>query len=167
MPSGNIFDLKKLHQLEAKEAALIKSFETEVKVLSEIRHRNILKLHGFCLHKQCMFLVYEYMERGSLYCVLRNDDEAVELNWTKRVNIVKGVAHALSYLHHNFNPPIVHRDISSSNILLNMEFEAFVSDFGTARPLNPNSSHETILAGTYGYVAPGEHFKPSSTTSSL
>ena len=167
LPSGNIFALKKLHQLEAKEAALIKSFETEVKVLSEIRHRNILKLHGFCLHKQCMFLVYEYMERGSLYCVLRNDDEAVELNWTKRVNIVKSVAHALSYLHHNFNPPIVHRDISSSNILLNMEFEAFVSDFGTARPLNPNSSHETILAGTYGYVAPGEHFKPSSTTSSL
>ncbi|XP_075644292.1 uncharacterized protein LOC142615434 [Castanea sativa] len=167
LPSGYIFALKKLHQLEAKEAALIKSFETEVKVLSEIRHRNILKLHGFCLHKQCMFLVYEYMERGSLYCVLCNDDEAVELNWTKRVNIVKSVAHALSYLHHNFNPPIVHRDISSSNILLNKEFEAFVSDFGTARPLNPNSSHETILAGTYGYVAPGEHFKLSSTSSSL
>ncbi|KAL4597665.1 hypothetical protein ACB092_11G005000 [Castanea dentata] len=154
LPSGYIFALKKLHQLEAKQAALIKSFETEVKVLSEIRHRNILKLHGFCLHKQCMFLVYEYMERRSLYCVLCNDDEAVELNWTKRVNIVKSVAHALSYLHHNFNPPIVHRDISSSNILLNKEFEAFVSDFGTARPLNPNSSHETILAGTYGYVAP-------------
>lgn len=83
MPSGNIFSLKKLHPLEAKEAALIKSFETKVKALCEIRHRNILKLHGFCLHKQCMFLVCEYMERGSLYCVLSNDDEAVELNWTK------------------------------------------------------------------------------------
>ena len=58
-----------------------------------------------------MFLVYEYMERGSLHCVLSNDDEAIELNWTKRVNIVKSVAHALSYLHHNFNPPIVHQDI--------------------------------------------------------
>ncbi|KAK7822511.1 mdis1-interacting receptor like kinase 2, partial [Quercus suber] len=62
---------------------------------------------------------------------------------------------ALYYSHHNFNPPIVHRDISSGNILLNLEFEAFVSDFGIARPLNPNSSHETILARTYGYVAPG------------
>ncbi|MBA0754146.1 hypothetical protein Gogos_022381, partial [Gossypium gossypioides] len=64
-------------------------------------------------------------------------------NITKRVNIVKGVAHALSYMHHDCNPPIVHRDISSNNILLNSELEAFIADFGTARLLDPASSNRT------------------------
>ena len=102
-----------------------------------------------------MFLIYEYMEMGSLFCVLRTDEEAVGLDWAKRVNIVKGMAHALSYLHHHCTPPIVHRDISSNNILLNLELEAFVADFGVARLLNFDSSNRTLLAGTYGYIAPG------------
>ncbi|MFQ6630698.1 hypothetical protein Gotur_008572 [Gossypium turneri] len=82
------------------------------------------------------------------------DDEVVEMDWIKRVNIVKGVAHALSYMHHDYNPPIVHRDISSNNILLNSELEAFIVDFGTARFLNPDSSNQTVIVGTYGYIAP-------------
>ncbi|KAF5455976.1 hypothetical protein F2P56_025497 [Juglans regia] len=102
-----------------------------------------------------MFLVYEYMERGSLFCVLRNDAEAVELDWNKRVNIIKCTAHALSYMHHECIPALVHRDISSNNILLNSKLEAFVSDFGTARLLHPDSSNRTLVAGTYGYIAPG------------
>ncbi|KAH9735388.1 MDIS1-interacting receptor like kinase 2 [Citrus sinensis] len=120
----------------------------------KVRHRNIVKLYGFCLHKKCMFLIYEYMERGSLFCVLRHDDEAIELNWTKRLNIVKSVAHALSYLHHDCTPSIVHRDISSNNILLDSNLEAFVADFGTARLLHVDSSNRTLRAGTYGYIAP-------------
>ncbi|KAK7340523.1 hypothetical protein VNO77_21229 [Canavalia gladiata] len=72
----------------------------------------------------------------------------------KRVNIVKGTAHALSYLHHDCTPPIVHRDISTSNVLLNSEWEPCVSDFGTARLLNHDSSNPTIVAGTIGYIAP-------------
>ncbi|MBA0649820.1 hypothetical protein Goklo_017342 [Gossypium klotzschianum] len=76
------------------------------------------------------------------------------MDWIKRVNIVKGVAHALSYMHHDCNPPIVHRDISSNNILLNAELEAFIVDFGTARFLNPDSSNQTVIVGTYGYIAP-------------
>ncbi|KAH9735390.1 MDIS1-interacting receptor like kinase 2 [Citrus sinensis] len=120
----------------------------------EVRHRNIVKLYGFCLHKRCMFLIYEYMERGSLFCVLRSDDEAIELNWTKRLNIVKSVPHALSYLHHDCTPSIVHRDISSNNILLDSNLEAFVADFGTARLLHVDSSNRTLRAGTYGYIAP-------------
>ncbi|KAJ4719109.1 putative Receptor protein kinase [Melia azedarach] len=154
LPSGNIVALKKLHHSETEEPALLKSFQYEVHVLSNIRHRNILKLYGFCLHRKRMFLIYEYMEKGSLFCALRNDDEAVNLNWKKRVNIVKDIAHALSYLHHSCAPSIVHRDISSNNILLNSELEAFVADFGTARLLDPNSSNRTLVAGTYGYIAP-------------
>ncbi|PON40398.1 hypothetical protein TorRG33x02_340310, partial [Trema orientale] len=154
LPNNKIVALKKLHSSEADEPALRKSFTNEVKTLTELRHKNIVRLHGFCLHRRCMFLIYEYMERGSLFCVLSNDSEAVELDWRKRVNVIKGTAHALSYMHHDCTPPIVHRDVTSTNILLNSELEAFVSDFGTARLLDPDCSNQTMLAGTYGYIAP-------------
>ncbi|XP_058105287.1 MDIS1-interacting receptor like kinase 2-like [Magnolia sinica] len=94
------------------------------------------------------------MERGSLASILSGNEGAVELDWVKRMRVIRGVAHALSYMHHDRIPPIVHRDLSSKNILLGFEFEARVSDFGTARLLNPDSSNWSILAGTYGYVAP-------------
>ena len=67
LPSGKMVALKKLHRLEAENPNFDKSFKKQVKILTEIRHRNIVKLHGYYLHKQCMFLVYEYMERGSLF----------------------------------------------------------------------------------------------------
>ncbi|KAG2707791.1 hypothetical protein I3760_05G163100 [Carya illinoinensis] len=154
LPSGNVVALKKLHQREAENPVFYRSFMNEVRVLTEIRHRNIVKLHGFCIHKGCKFLIYEYMKRGSLFCVLRNVDEAMQLDWSKRINIKKGTAHALSYMHHDCIPSIVHRDISSNNNLLNSEFRAFISDFGTAKLLDPDSSNQTLVAGTYGYIAP-------------
>ncbi|KAK9224606.1 hypothetical protein WN943_009641 [Citrus x changshan-huyou] len=152
LPNGKVFALKKLHTSE--ELAFIKSFQNEAQVLSQVLHRNIVKLYGYCLHKKCMFLIYEYMERGSLFCNLHNNEDAVELDWAKRVNIVKAMAHALAYLHHDCSPSIIHRDISSNNILLNSKLEAFVADFGTARLLHADSSNRTLLAGTYGYIAP-------------
>ncbi|XP_061352121.1 probable leucine-rich repeat receptor-like protein kinase At1g35710 [Gastrolobium bilobum] len=154
LPSGKIVALKKLHQMESQNPSFDKSFRNEVKVLTEIRHRNIVKLYGFCLHSRCMFLIYQYMERGSLLYLISNDVEAEGLNWSKRVNIIRGIAHALSYMHHDCTQPIVHRDVTSSNVLLNSQLEAFVSDFGTARLLAPDSSNQTIAVGTYGYVAP-------------
>ncbi|KAK1354103.1 putative leucine-rich repeat receptor-like protein kinase [Heracleum sosnowskyi] len=154
LPTGKTVALKKLHRLEAEEPAFDKSFRNEVQVMSNIRHKNIVKLYGFCLHNRCMFLVYEYMVKGSLFCALRDDARAMKLNWSRRVNIVKGVAHALSYMHHGCNPPIVHRDISSNNILLNFNMEASVADFGASRLLDPDSSRRTVVAGTCGYIAP-------------
>ncbi|KAB2011437.1 hypothetical protein ES319_D09G020500v1 [Gossypium barbadense] len=154
LPCGKVVALKKLHHLEAENPTFDKSFRNEIKFLSEIRHRNIVKLHGFCLHRRSMFLIYEYMEKGSLFCNLRDEVNAVDMDWTKRVEIIKGIAHALSYLHHDCCPPIVHRDISSNNVLLNSSFEAFVADFGTARMLDLDSSNKTIIVGTCGYVAP-------------
>ncbi|KAL8092081.1 hypothetical protein AgCh_034388 [Apium graveolens] len=85
---------------------------------------------------------------------MRDDGHALELDWSKRVNIVKGIALALSYLHHECTPSIVHRDISTNNILLNSTMEAFVADFGESRLLDPDSSNQTMVAGTYGYIAP-------------
>ncbi|XP_048129011.1 MDIS1-interacting receptor like kinase 2-like [Rhodamnia argentea] len=156
LPSGKIVALKKLHRFEAEDPSFDRSFRNEVKHLTEVRHQSIIRLYGFCLHRRCMFLIYEYMERGSLFCTLRNDIEAMELDWPKRVNVIRDVAHALSYLHHDCAQPIVHRDVSSNNVLLNNEMQAFVSDFGTARLLDPDSSSNLTgnIAGTYGYIAP-------------
>ena len=156
LPNGKIVALKKLHGYEAEQTAIPKNFTNEVKILTEIHHRNIVSLQGFCLHKRCMFLIYEYMESGSLFCVLSDDSKAVELDWTKRVNTIQAIAHALSYMHHDCNPSIVHRDLTSANILLNSELEAFVSNFGTARLLDPDLSNQTMPVGTYGYIAPGK-----------
>ncbi|KAK9928864.1 hypothetical protein M0R45_025983 [Rubus argutus] len=154
LSSSNILAVKKLHLRCRDDKNLQKEFLNEVRALTKIRHRNIVKLLGFCSHHQQSFLVYEYLEKGSLATNLSNEEEAKELGWSKRVNIVKDVAHALSYMHHDCSPPIVHRDISSKNILLDSEYEAYVSDFGTAKFLSPNSANWTTVAGTYGYVAP-------------
>ena len=105
------------------------------------------------------------MERGSLFIVLSNDVEAKELNWKKRVNNIKEVAHALSYLHHNCIPTIVHHDMTTNNILLNLELQAFVANFGITRILSPNSSNLTTLVGTYGYIASCEYFVSIGTNS--
>ncbi|KAH7846676.1 hypothetical protein Vadar_016871 [Vaccinium darrowii] len=154
LPSGKVFALKKLHRLEATDPAFDHCFRNEVQMLTNTRHKNIVKLYGFCLHNKCMFLVYEYMEKGSLFCALNLDVNASEIRWTQRVNIVAAMAHALSYLHHDCTLPIVHRDISSKNILLNSQLEAFVADFGTAKLLHLHSSNQTVIAGTFGYIAP-------------
>ncbi|XP_077250841.1 uncharacterized protein LOC143890150 [Tasmannia lanceolata] len=154
LPTDQVVAVKKLHNLEDGQQIDQKTFRNEVQALTEIRHRNIVKLYGFCSHRRCMFLVYEYMERGNLANILSSEEGAMELDWVKRVNVIKAVAHSLSYMHHDCASPIVHRDISSKNVLLDSEFEAHVSDFGTARLLMPDSSNWTELAGTRGYVAP-------------
>ncbi|XP_061981251.1 MDIS1-interacting receptor like kinase 2-like [Populus nigra] len=155
LSDGQVFAVKRLNYLvQDEEIETTKSFSNEVEALTELRHRNIVKLHGFCSQGRHAFLIYEFLERGSLAGMLRDEEGARELDWGKRIAVVKGIAHALSYMHHDCVPPIVHRDISSNNVLLNSELEAHVSDFGTARFLKPESSNWTAIAGTYGYIAP-------------
>ena len=156
LPNGKVVALKKLHTREAQETTLFRSFRNEVDMLKEIRHKNIIKLHGYCLHKRSMFLIYEYMERGSLFWVLSNDKEAVELDWKKRLNVIRRVSHALSYIHHDCITSIIHRDVTTSNILLDSNLEAFLSD-GISRLFDLESSYHTTVGGTCGYIAPGEH----------
>ncbi|KAK8491104.1 hypothetical protein V6N11_063137 [Hibiscus sabdariffa] len=142
LPTGQVVAVKKLHQSE--DNMLIsnsKDFRSEIVALSETRHRNIVQMYGFCSHPKHSFLVYEFVERGSLKMVLSNNEQAKELDWKKRLNVVKGLADALSYMHHDHSQPIVHRDISSNNVLLDLDYEARVSDFSTARILSPDSSH--------------------------
>ncbi|KAI3460103.1 hypothetical protein Pfo_016766 [Paulownia fortunei] len=154
LSDGQVVAVKKLHASEGGHGNDLKAFTSEVVTLTEIRHRNIIRLYGFCSHVQHSFLVYEFLEGGSLASILENDEKAKEFEWNKRVRLVKGVADGLSYMHHDVSPPIVHRDISSKNILLDSDQEAHISDFGTARLLRPDSSNWTSFAGTFGYAAP-------------
>ncbi|KDP34786.1 hypothetical protein JCGZ_10566 [Jatropha curcas] len=155
LQTGRVVAVKKIHdQSENGEIANLKAFGNEISVLTNIRHRNIVKLYGYCSHTRHSFLIYDFIEKGSLGKILNDREQAMELNWSKRLNVVKGIANALSYMHHDCFPPIIHRDISSSNILLDSKFEAHVSDFGIARLLMPDSSNWTSFAGTFGYTAP-------------
>ncbi|KAI3833426.1 hypothetical protein MKX03_019921 [Papaver bracteatum] len=157
LSTGQVIAVKKLHSSdEDSDITDHKSFESEVQALTEIRHKNIVKLFGFCssIERQISFLIYEFVERGSLKKILCDGEQAVEFDWIKRIRFIKGTADALAYMHHDCIPAIVHRDISSNNVLLDFEYEARVSDFGTARILKPDSSNWTSLVGTYGYVAP-------------
>ncbi|GJZ80528.1 MDIS1-interacting receptor like kinase 2-like protein [Tanacetum coccineum] len=151
---NNIVTVKKLHS--ASEKVDNAGFHNEVRALSNIRHRNIVKLYGYCFHARHSFLIYEYLAKGSLKSVLSADIIAKELDWLKRVNIVRAIANGLAYMHHNCSPPIIHRDISGANILLDADYEAHTSDFGTAKLLKLDSSNWTAIAGTYGYIAPGD-----------
>ncbi|PIA31244.1 hypothetical protein AQUCO_05100037v1, partial [Aquilegia coerulea] len=154
LSTGQVVAVKKFYSREDGEQVNLKSFSAEIHALTELRHRNIVKLYGICSHVRHSFLIYEYLQRGCLEKLLRNDEEVASLDWIKRIKILKGVASALSYMHHGCTPPLIHRDISSKNILLDPEYEAYVADFGIARDLNPNSSNWTTHAGTYGYLAP-------------
>lgn len=152
LPQATLVAVKKL---DGENRAFQREFLNEIRALTKIRHRNIVRLHGFCSHRRHSFLVYEYLEKGSLNSTLSNESEARELDWSKRVEIIRGVADGLAYMHFDNFPPIVHRDISSKNILLNSDYKACVSDFGTAKLLEQDSSNWTAVAGTFGYIAPG------------
>ncbi|PWA85262.1 protein kinase-like domain-containing protein [Artemisia annua] len=151
---SEVFAVKKFHVPKDDEKHNQKSFENEIQALTKIRHQNIVKLHGFCSHPRHSFLVYEFLARGSIWKVLNDVKQAVEFDWEKRILAVTGIANALCYMHHDCSQPIIHRDLSSSNILLDSDWVAHVSDFGTARLLKQDSSNWTSFAGTYGYVAP-------------
>ncbi|KAL3504512.1 hypothetical protein ACH5RR_034353 [Cinchona calisaya] len=152
LPNGQIVAIKKLHATVVVNSS--KDFANEIQALTRLRHRNIVKFYGFCSHTHHTFLVYEFLKGRSLMHVLRNDEIAVKFEWIKRVNIVKDVANALFYMHHGCLPIIIHRDISSKNVLLDFDHQAHISDFGIATLLNRDSSNWTSFAGTYGYAAP-------------
>ncbi|KAJ4784400.1 Leucine-rich repeat receptor-like protein kinase family protein [Rhynchospora pubera] len=153
---GQVIAVKRIQARDTEDVQDIykKSFENEIRALTEVRHRNIVKLHGFCLSGGYMYLVYEYLEKGSFRDVLYGSEGERELNWVMRVKVIRGIAHALAYLHHDCTPPIVHRDIKLNNILLDSEFEPRLSDFGTAKLLGLGSTSWISVAGTYGYMAP-------------
>ncbi|KAK9119440.1 hypothetical protein Scep_017533 [Stephania cephalantha] len=133
-----------------------KVFERELEILGSIKHINLVNLRGYCQLPSAKLLIYDYMGYGSLDDILHeNVQEQQPLNWNVRLRIALGSARGLAYLHHDCCPRIVHRDIKSSNILLDENLEPRVSDFGLAKLLIDEEAHvTTVVAGTFGYLAP-------------
>ncbi|KAL3631432.1 Phytosulfokine receptor 2 [Castilleja foliolosa] len=133
-----------------------REFRAEVEALSTARHKNLVSLQGYCLYGTDRLLIYSYMENGSLDYWLHEkvvDDGVSFLNWETRLRIARGAARGLAYLHGETK--IVHRDIKTSNILLDEKFEARLADFGLSRLLRPYDTHVTTdLVGTLGYIPP-------------
>lgn len=133
----------------------IKEFISEVSIVSRVRHRNLVQLLGWCREEGQLILVYEYMPNGSLDKYLFGKGDSPILQWCHRYRIAMEIACGLLYLHEEWAQCIVHRDVKSSNIMLDSDFNARLGDFGLARMLEHNRlSQTTIAAGTFGYLAP-------------
>ncbi|XP_057722619.1 LRR receptor-like serine/threonine-protein kinase RPK2 [Arachis stenosperma] len=132
----------------------IQQFETEIRTLGRIRHKNLVTLIGYYVGETEMFLIYNYLSGGNLEAFI-HDRSGKKVQWPVIYKIAKDIAEALAYLHYSCVPRIVHRDIKPSNILLDEELNAYLSDFGLARLLEVSETHATTdVAGTFGYVAP-------------
>ncbi|PWA98019.1 Concanavalin A-like lectin/glucanase, subgroup [Artemisia annua] len=140
-------------KLSGDMGLIAKEFKAEVEALSTTQHKNLVSLRGYCVDDRCQLLIYSYMENGSLeYWLHEKTDGASTLDWPTRLKIAQGASCGLAYLHQVY---IVHRDIKSSNILLDDEFEACMADFGFSRMIQPYNTHVTTeLVGTLGYIPP-------------
>ncbi|KAF8408958.1 hypothetical protein HHK36_005028 [Tetracentron sinense] len=133
-----------------------KEFRVEVEAIGHVRHKNLVRLLGYCIEGVHRMLVYEYVNNGNLEQWLHGAmRQHGSFSWEARMKVILGTAEALAYLHEAIEPKIVHRDIKSSNILIDDVFNAKVSDFGLAKLLGSGKSHITTrVMGTFGYVAP-------------
>ncbi|XP_074336635.1 proline-rich receptor-like protein kinase PERK9 [Apium graveolens] len=131
-----------------------KEFKAEVEIISRVHHRHLVSLVGYCISVNERMLVYDYVPNNNLYFHLHGKGRPV-MEWERRVKVAIGAARGIAYLHEDCHPRIIHRDIKSSNILLDNNFESQVSDFGLAKlALDANTHITTRVMGTFGYMAP-------------
>lgn len=154
LPGGEAVAVKKFWKTGKVGGRQAITMKAEIETLGNVRHRNIVKLLCCSSSEETSLLVYEYVPNGSLADVLHSSDTV--LDWTARFGIALGTAQGLAYLHHDFTPQVLHRDIKSNNILLDSDYEPKIADFGLAKIL-VDSAHPqsmTSAVGTFGYIAP-------------
>lgn len=153
LPDGKKVAIKRL---SGDCGQMDREFRAEVEALSRAQHPNLVHLQGYCTYKSDRLLIYSYMENSSLdYWLHEKIDGPSSLDWNMRLQIAQGAARGLAYLHQSCEPHILHRDIKSSNILLDENFKAHLADFGLARLILPYDTHVTTdLVGTLGYIPP-------------
>lgn len=133
----------------------MREFAAEIESLGRLRHKNLVNLQGWCKKKNDLLLVYDYVPNGSLDSLLYHPKDNFVLNWEQRMNILKGVAGGLLYLHEEWERVVIHRDIKPSNVLIDIDMNARLSDFGLARLYDHDQiSHTTSVVGTIGYISP-------------
>ncbi|PON68307.1 GPCR kinase [Parasponia andersonii] len=176
LSSKDVVAVKRLWSSKGKELTsdqdddqliLNKELKTEVETLGSIRHKNIVKLYCYFSSLDCNLLVYEYMPNGNLWDALHKGWNNIDLDWPIRHQIGLGIAQGLAYLHHDLPRPIIHRDIKSTNILLDVNYQPKVADFGIAKVLQARGGKDsttTVIAGTYGYLAPEYAYSSKATT---
>ncbi|XP_015085165.1 LRR receptor-like serine/threonine-protein kinase ERECTA isoform X2 [Solanum pennellii] len=154
-----------IKKLYSHNPQYLKEFETELETVGSIKHRNLVCLQGYSLSPSGHLLFYDYMENGSLWDLLHGPTtKKKKLDWVTRLRIALGSAQGLAYLHHDCSPRIIHRDVKSSNILLDKDFEAHLTDFGIAKSLCISKTYtSTYIMGTIGYIDP-EYARTSRLT---
>ncbi|XP_061352379.1 cold-responsive protein kinase 1-like [Gastrolobium bilobum] len=142
--------------LSAESSQGVNEFMTEINMISEIEHENLVKLYGCCVEGNHRILVYNYLENNSLaQTLLGGGHSNIHFNWRTRSRVCIGVARGLAFLHEEVSPHIIHRDIKASNILLDKDLTPKISDFGLAKLIPSYMTHvSTRVAGTIGYLAP-------------